>query len=347
MYKNVFYFSHINDIGGVETMFYELAKKYKNWDITIVYSTGAKQQINRLRQFVRVEKLDKAKKIECEKAFFNYSLALDYFNAKEYWQIIHADYVQQKLEPHLDSRMTGYIAVSNTVAKSFKQLTGIDAIVCYNPITIEDQDTLPVLNMLSATRLTKEKGKGRMAKLAERLNSAGVLFNWDIYTNDREPINIPGVYYKQPTLNIRPYIANADLVVQLSDSEGWCYTINEAMCLGVPVLSTPCPSIAEMDGEVIYLNFDLSNLDEVIERISKLKKKRKSAYKPKKDIWDKLLVPGKSTYYTEEKKVRGVAVKNYFDIQLQDTIMPGDINYFTKSRADELVSKGLIMILPN
>lgn len=28
MIKNIFYFSHINVIGGVENFFYELAKKY-------------------------------------------------------------------------------------------------------------------------------------------------------------------------------------------------------------------------------------------------------------------------------------------------------------------------------
>lgn len=331
-------------------MFYELARKYKDWDITIVYNTGSKQQISRLRQFVRVERLDKTKKIDCEKAFFNYSLALDYFNAKEYYQIIHADFVQQGLEPHLDDRFTGYIAVSKTVAKSFEQLTGIKPVVCYNPITIEPSDIPPVLNMISATRLTKEKGKGRMVKLAQKLNEAGVLFNWDIYTNDTEVINIPNVHYRKPTLNIRPYLAKADVVVQLSDSEGWCYTINEAFCLDIPVLSTPCPSIAEMDGgKLIYLNFDLSNLNEVVEELVKLpKRKTKFEYKPKQDIWNKLLVPGKSTYYDgNQDNIRVVAVKKYYDIELQETIMPGDINYCNKPRAEELEKKGLIMILPN
>ena len=30
MIKNVFYFHHLNVIGGVENMFYELGKKYKD-----------------------------------------------------------------------------------------------------------------------------------------------------------------------------------------------------------------------------------------------------------------------------------------------------------------------------
>jgi hypothetical protein len=30
MTKNIFYFHHLNAIGGVENMFYELVKKYKD-----------------------------------------------------------------------------------------------------------------------------------------------------------------------------------------------------------------------------------------------------------------------------------------------------------------------------
>ena len=45
MAKNVFYFHHLNVIGGVENMFYELGKKYKDWDIVVYYGSGDKKQI--------------------------------------------------------------------------------------------------------------------------------------------------------------------------------------------------------------------------------------------------------------------------------------------------------------
>ena len=53
--RNVFFFYNINSIGGVETFFWELAKKYhKKYDITVYYVTGDPKQISRLRQYVEV-----------------------------------------------------------------------------------------------------------------------------------------------------------------------------------------------------------------------------------------------------------------------------------------------------
>ena len=54
--KNIFYFYNINSIGGVESMFYYLAKKYKDNDITVYYSYGDEKQIARLRKYIKVLK---------------------------------------------------------------------------------------------------------------------------------------------------------------------------------------------------------------------------------------------------------------------------------------------------
>ena len=37
---NVFYVSNFNVIGGTETYIYELTRKYKDLDITVIYKTG-------------------------------------------------------------------------------------------------------------------------------------------------------------------------------------------------------------------------------------------------------------------------------------------------------------------
>ena len=49
-YTNIFYVPHFNIIGGIETYCYELAKKYKDKDITFVYSdeTSDRKQLNRI-----------------------------------------------------------------------------------------------------------------------------------------------------------------------------------------------------------------------------------------------------------------------------------------------------------
>ena len=55
-YNNIFYIPHFNVIGGVETYAYEMAKKYKDYDITFIYSysTSDPLQIARLRKYARV-----------------------------------------------------------------------------------------------------------------------------------------------------------------------------------------------------------------------------------------------------------------------------------------------------
>ena len=64
--KNLFYFSRINSIGGIETFFYNLAQKYKDWDIVICYQIGDEEQLRRLRKYVRVIEFNEQKFI-CEK----------------------------------------------------------------------------------------------------------------------------------------------------------------------------------------------------------------------------------------------------------------------------------------
>lgn len=351
-YKNALYFQHINTIGGVETMFYELARKYRDWDITIFYCSGSDQQIARLRKYVRVVRIPEdvrngSVKISCEKVFFNYAMAINWFDFDESYQIIHADLRQQGIKANTDERLTGYIAVSQTVADSFEALTGIKPVVCYNPIEIDESDYPTRLNLISATRLTAEKGKDRMIRLARELNNRGILFRWDIFTNDFNEIKEPNVYYHEPKLNILPEIADADLLVQLSDSEGWCYSVNESLCIGTPVLATKCPSIYEMAGKTIFLDFNFENIEEVIVRLKKLiekkenlKKKYRIPYEPRTDIWNKLLVKGKSAYRKEQDMKYIVKATKEFekvtDSEVNRVRQQGEEFIVTQQRLDQL-----------
>lgn len=86
-----------------------------------------------------------------------------------------------------------------------------------------------------------------------------------------------------PKMNIIDYIANADYLVQLSDNEGYCYSVIEALTAGVPVLITPCPVFEELqikNKEHGYiLPFDMKNLpiEDIYNHIPKVK------YTPPKD----------------------------------------------------------------
>ena len=191
--KNIFYFRRINSIGGIETFFYYLAKKYENNDITIYYETGDTEQINRLKKYVRVRQYH-GEKIKCDKAFFNFNLdIINNVDAKEYIQIAHGDYKAMKLKPNTHPKITKYLGVSKQVCETYKEITGYDTELCYNPIELEKPKR--VLNLISATRLTPEKGKRRIKKLATLLENAGIPYIWTIFTDDVNAINNPNIVY--------------------------------------------------------------------------------------------------------------------------------------------------------
>ena len=293
---NILYFDNINSIGGVEQFFYYIAKKYNDYDITIFYSNGDAKQIARLREYVRVVKFD-GKRIKCKRAFFNYSKQIiDKVDAEEYIEVIHfvpTEY--QKVEIH--PKITKYLGVSKLVCDEFTRLQGKPCELAYNPVEIDKPRK--VLKLISATRLTLEKGKKRMIKLAEELDKAGIPYLWLIFTNDENAIDNPNVIYMKPTLNIVDYIAMSDYLVQLSDTESFSISINEALKLGIPIISTDLPVLKELgieNGKQGYLiDKDMTNIpiEDIYNKIPKVK------YNPPKDNWGNILVKSKSTYKKE------------------------------------------------
>lgn len=342
--KNIFYFWHINKIGGIESFFYYLAKKYKDWDITIYYKTGDLEQIKRLKKYVRVKKYH-GERIVCDKAFFNFTIdIIDNVEAKEYYQIAHCDFKEALEKPNLHKKVTTYLGVSKQVCKSFEEVTGFKTELAYNPILIDKPKK--VLNLISATRLTHEKGKDRMIKFAQMLDKAEIPYLWTIFTNDTKAIDNPNIVYMKPRLDIINYIANADYLVQLSDNEGFCYSVVESLLVGTPVIVTNCPAFKEIGVNKtngFILNFDLNNvpIKEIYKGLPKFK------YEQPKDNWDKLLAKGKSTYQKDLKTMVLVkCIQDYNDIELNELKTRKSKPYkINKVRAEELLGYGDIEII--
>ena len=342
IYKNVFYFHSLNVIGGTETFFWNIAQKYKDHDITILYQRGDVRQVGRLRNLVRVVKW-KGQEIECEKAFFCYTLdIIDHVHAQEKIQIIHADYRAIGIKANTNPQIDRYIGVSQTVCDSFKAQTGIECELCYNPVFIEKPKK--VLRLVSATRLSREKGRERMARLADALEKAEIPFTWEVFTNDRNRIPSPNIVWREPRLDILPHIANADYLVQLSDTEGYSYSMIEALSVGTPVIVTKFPVAKEM-GVVNGVNgfilpFDMKNIP--VKEI--YKGLRKFTYTAKEDRWSELLAAGERTY-DPHGKVKVKAVRPYYDIQLGRHIEAGTEMEADRSRAETLGDANVSIIL--
>ena len=347
--NNVFFISNFNVIGGVETYIYELARKYDDYDIVVVYLTGDEKQVNRLKKHVRVIKYN-GEKIKCKKAFFNYETGIiDNVEADEYIQLIHAMFKTQGLRPKVNSKITKYLCVSEKAGKEWEELTGFKPTLCKNPLTITKEEKEPALLLISATRLTKEKGKNRMIKLASLLDEAKINYLWFIFTNDKEKINNPNIIYLEPRLNIRPFIASIKekgYGVQLSDCEGDCYFTRECEALGLPLLVTPIPSFKEqglVHGEnCYYIPFDMEDID-IKKIVNKIPKYEGYIIE---DKWSKQLVSGKSQYKKDlNTKVKVKSIVAFTDIELNEKL-PKDYEYIvSKVRAEDLVKKGLVEIV--
>ena len=297
-YSNVFYVPHFNIIGGIETYCYELSKKYKDKDIVFVYSdpTSDKKQLARIRKYARViyQPYTAKEPIKCKKLFIMYRSRIDLFEPDEIVQVIHADYKAQNLKPNLDERISKYYAVSRAVAESYEEISGLKVEVCYNPLSIEKPKK--ILKLISATRLTKEKGKERMIKLAQELDKANIPYEWRIFTNDSIPIPNPNIIYMKPRLDIRDYIADADYLVQLSDTEAFSYSVLESLSVGTAVIVTNIPCFEEMgvkngiNGYILDFSMENIPIEDIYKNIPKF------TYKYVGDRYNELLIDDPNTY---------------------------------------------------
>ena len=89
-HANIFYVRDIHSIGGVETYVYELAKKYKDYDIAVVTKNIAPIQKKRLNKFCKVY-IHTDQKINCKVIITNWDTSIfDYVNgdAKKYLHFI-------------------------------------------------------------------------------------------------------------------------------------------------------------------------------------------------------------------------------------------------------------------
>ena len=358
IYSNIFYFKKINKIGGTEQFLYEIAKKYKDWDITIFYDEADASQLKRLRKYVRCQKRT-GNLVKCKKAFFNFNIdMIDEVEAEEYIFVSHANYEELGYKPPIDNpKLTGFIGVSQFATDKLDEYgkkLGLDIKTrkCYDPLTIEPVKKVPII--VSACRLEdKVKGGERTLKLIDALDryceKNDRQYLWLIFTNKTNvKIFSPNAVYMQPRIDVRPYIAMADWVAQLSnDMETFCYTTNEANGYGVPIITTPLSVYKELlvtDNERIVLNWDCSNVDEIARLVFE-KEVKSFKYEPPKDEWDKILASGKNTYEEEKNmKVKVRCIRTYYDLELGCIIepKPEDKNYervITRERADVIIDK--------
>ena len=342
MNTNLFYFNTINNIGGVETFFWNLARKYgKTFDITILYRNGDPAQVRRLSDYVRTRRYREGEIVKCKRCFtaFNCDL-LDFIEAEEYYQILHGDYRSLGVIPDRHPKIQHFIAVSDVVKQAYQDITGEIPETCHNPVIIDKPKK--VLRLVSATRLTPDKGWNRMEGLAKILEDSGIPFVWDVYTNQSKAVTSHNIMLHESRLDILDYIAGADYYVQLSDGEGYCYSVVESLSVGTPVIVTDFPvarEIGVVDGvNGFILPMDMSKVP--VRAIYKGLKKFE--YKPLDDDWQKFLIPCPPDWEEEMKQLVTVRCKKvYWDIEQNRMVSFGEEWQVTRKRAEALWDAGV------
>lgn len=349
--KNVIYFPGFNCVGGVETFTYEMGLKYgKDFDITVLYRHGDPDMMKHISEVCRVIRYRPGDKIICDVFIFGYGWERDMFDnleAKEIIQTFHADYINRHLNPCSDPRITKRFGVAENTTKGIKEHYewAADIKTMYNPYTVKKPKK--VLNLISATRLTAEKGFSRMVKLADAFDKAGIPFHWTVYTDVPKEFPNKSVAVMKHRLDILDFIADADYLVQLSDTEGYSYSIVEALSVGTPVICTAFP-VAEEQGIINgvtgwILPMDMSEIP--VKEIYKGMGRRKKV-EPRESNYDEVLAPGKAEIENDLKKNVIVQVKKiYLDLQLDRMTNPGEQFEVDRGRGEYLEGLGLVEIM--
>lgn len=156
-----------------------------------------------------------------------------------------------------------------------------------------------------------------MLKLAQELKKANIKFRWTIFTDlnlyGKKPFNLEEIVYMKPSYDFMDYIVEADYGIQLSDTEGYSYFINECLQYKTPVICTDFPSAYESVEEGIngyILDMDLKNLD-INKIVNNIPKDFKYEEKGKEEDWIKLL--NKKVERKNKEMYKIIAKQNYKD----------------------------------
>lgn len=342
--------NRINAIGGIETFVYNWCSLMKDtYDIVVAVSRIDPNQLNRLKRIVKV--VQSTEPIECDTVVVMHIATKAIPSNIKYKKIIRMVHGCKSIAYSNISECDTLVPVSDTARISFgNELKDFNTKVIWNPMLVERPKK--ILKLISATRLTAEKGGQRMLELARLLKASGIPFIWYVFSNrdlkkklKKEDFN--GIVEMPPTLNISSWIKECDYLVQLSDTESFGYSIVESLMLGVPVITTPLDVLSEIgvkdgvNGWVVP--FDMKNIDVGKIYNSDLKFEYKYDNKSIANEWKEVLGEPKPfvKYIFKEVKMKIKALRSNVTLTVENIkTKKGEIYEVSSDRAALIVAAG-------
>lgn len=333
--KKIMFFRPLYSLGGTEIAMLNLVTKLKGYKIYIGYSDETSDQhlLDRFTKYAEVVNLNEIESINVDtfitcSAHYNLVEAVKKVHSEKtiLWihHLVNVETTVLARKEETD-KLDSIITVSNTTAKTLKEVfpnlkKKIKAI--YNIIDedeIKNSADKPLkkklklsneLNLVTVSRVCKEKGFERMIHLAKFLREKNINFKWFI---------IGGNYYKDEFNRIKklyeefkenfewfgfidnPHniVKQCDYSVLLSDDETWGLVLTEAMMIGVPCITSDFKVAFEQikdQNNGIILSNELTDtyserIDDIINNKDKYKKAVKN-FKYKNDAiirkWDEI-----------------------------------------------------------
>ena len=332
------YAKELDQINGRTTFVYNFCRFMKDYyDIAVFYESGDMSAIKKLRNIVDTRRItDKA--ICCDTLIVNSILddVPQVFTYDKRIQMVHACKTNKSwVLPKSDKT----IFVSCNAMESWGVKGGT---FIHNMIAPPEDDKTIVL--VSATRVSDEKGQHRLVEFGRLLKDKGVKYIWLLFL-DLPLKGMTESMVQMPIVpDISPFIKSADYVVHLSDIEAWSYVIIESLMNNTPVITTPIYMLNELGFDVgkngYVVPFDVSEtsdkmIDEIVHKIPKFTFKYDNDTSV--NMWRDILgdtTPKKT--YTPEQDVTVRILVEYDDIELQKHMVIGEFAKMPLARAEYL-----------
>lgn len=341
--KVLIYTSYLHVIGGIETFLLSLIDLLgPHYDLGVVCPRMTPEMEAKLKEKTKVfrsmstvtcETLIMIRKMDNIPAYIKYDYSI---------RMCHAC----KANPS-DSILQDCDRIVH-VSKASKESFSSDGDVIYNPLTHSDKKSLLLVSATRIPALDKGKNAERMLKLAGKLHDSNIPFLWFNFS-DAPLNNAPKGFVNVGTFHeLQPYIARADYLVQLSDREGFGYSVLEALTVGTAVICTPFSTTKELgvvDGKNGYivpfdLDFDVEKLLSIPEftytwNNDKILKQ-----------WDKLFKhPRKKKKDIPKGTVEVFITGEYKDIELDRVVRRGERLFMSEQRARAVSQAGYCKIV--
>ena len=174
------------------------------------------------------------------------------------------------------------------------------------------------------------------------------LITWDVYSDQRKPFTSKSIAVREPRLDIIDFIADADYFVQLSDAEGFCYSVVESLSVGTPVIVTDFKVAREIgvqdrvNGFILPMDMSDIPIDDIYKGLKEFK------YTAPVDRWDEFLLPVPPDYAEQMAvPVRIRCKKQFYDLERQKMVEYGEEWVVPASRYEILYDLNVVEMVPD